>query len=123
MPPRLHRCPECDVEALLTPEVKGAIHLDCPVCIYGAVFRDARGGYECSECDQRFLIHSQPPNGYGGPPEVTGGPLRWWERPASAWGIFALLVGFGFFLWLLPPWAWVLVFVLKCFWDDWRESR
>lgn len=55
--------------------------LDCPRCYpeslggIGVIFQDARGGFECTKCDARFLIDRQPPLGYGGP----GGRLAWWE--------------------------------------------
>jgi hypothetical protein len=52
------------------------IHIHCPTCKNGWVFQDARGGYECSECDQRFLIDASHPNSYGGPQ----GPLSWLEK-------------------------------------------
>lgn len=47
----------------------------CAGC-FGRVFRDARGGYECTECDARFVVGRQPPQGYGGPQ----GPLSWLEQ-------------------------------------------
>lgn len=101
-----HPCPECEGRPYLaTPEQKGAIHLDCPTCLEGSVFRDGRGGYECSACDQRFLIHQSHPNDHYGGPEHVGGPIRWWERPLPWWGVLGLLGGFCFVLWLLPaPW-------------------
>lgn len=55
--------------------------LPCPCCYpeslggVGIVFEDARGGFECTKCDARFLIEKQPAMGYAGP----GGPLAWWE--------------------------------------------
>lgn len=55
--------------------------LSCPRCHpeslggVGVIFQDARGGFECTKCDARFLIARQPPLGYGGP----GGRLAWWE--------------------------------------------
>jgi hypothetical protein len=68
----------------------------CPVCAVmteerkamrgvGLIFEDARGGFECTCCDARFLIARQAPDGYGGP----GGPLSWNERHAEGldrWG-------------------------------------
>lgn len=59
-------------------------HISCPECIVlhgqrgGWVFQDARGGYECTECDARFAIYRDVPHGYGGP----AGPLSWAERNA-----------------------------------------
>lgn len=59
-------------------------HIPCPWCVayYGErrgwIFQDARGGYECTECDKRFAIDRESPHGYGGP----GGPLSWAERNA-----------------------------------------
>lgn len=56
---------------------KDPIPIPCPVCPhFGRVFQDARGGFECTECDARFLIGQQSPFGYGGP----GGDLTWFER-------------------------------------------
>ena len=48
----------------------------CEECLAGWVFEDARGGHECSACDQRYLINRDYPLGYGGP----GGVLSWFER-------------------------------------------
>lgn len=55
---------------------KEAIRLPCPVCSFGRIFQDARGGYECTECDARFEVGQQGPWGYGGP----GGDLTRFER-------------------------------------------
>lgn len=52
------------------------MHLHCPVCHHGWVFQDARGGYECTECDARFNIQREFAHGYGGPL----GPLGWFDR-------------------------------------------
>lgn len=116
-----HPCPECDTRSIATPERKGAIHLDCPVCQKGLVFRDARGGYECSACDQRFLIHQDVPHGYGGP-EHVGGPLRWWERPLPLWAGLGLLAGVVVLLWAVP-WSWAPMLVASSFWNDWRKKH
>lgn len=115
---KLHRCPECQTEALVTPEQKGAIHLDCPVCLCGSVFRDARGGYECTDCDQRFLIHGDSPDGYGGP----GGPLRWWERPLTGWGALGILTLLALVVWLARPFFQPLVLCLF-FWRYWYDEH
>lgn len=70
-------------------------HIPCPVCIerYGIrggwVFQDARGGYECTECDARFAIERQPPNAYAGPL----GPLSWRERNARMLASLAYAMG------------------------------
>ncbi len=120
---RLHLCPECDVVAIATPEDKGAIHLDCPVCQAGSVFADARGGYECSACDQRFLIHQPHPNAlYGGPAHV-GGPLRWWEKPRRLSVDLLLLAVFGGLLCMLPVGYWTLLFFLSLAWEQWQKAR
>lgn len=42
----------------------------------GGIFQDARGGFECTDCDARYLVVQDPPNGYGGPQ----GRLGWFER-------------------------------------------
>lgn len=107
-----HLCPECHVLAIATAEQKGAIHLDCPVCQRGTAFRDAQGGFSCTGCRQRFLVHQ----------EARTEPERWWERPLSWWGLCAVLAVFAGFLWLLPPWTWVLLFLAKCSWDDRRKK-
>lgn len=60
--------------------------IPCP-CGFGVVFQDARGGYECTACDNRFHIQRDPPQAYGGP----SGPLTWVEQARSVVG-----------LWLLP---------------------
>lgn len=141
----LHPCPECGTLSIATPEQKGAIHLDCPVCLYGRVFRDARGGYECRSgkrgcdtgspeyfrgrpgCGQRFLVHEPHPNDPYGGPEHVGGPLRWWERPASGWGLLAFLSAFALVLWLVPVPYWSLFFLASLAWEHWfkklRESK
>lgn len=115
---RFHPCPECHVAALATPEERGAIHLDCPVCQSGSVFRDARGGYECTECDQRFLIHGTPPQGYGGPL----GDLPWWQQPLPVWASSAIVLGATTAFWLLPSgyWAAVVLYTRLC-WDAFRH--
>ena len=123
MPPRLHLCPECDTLSIATAEQKGSIHLDCPVCLYGRVFRDGRGGYECSECDQRFLIHEPHRNDHYGGPEHVGGPLRWWERPATDWGLLGLCAGWAVVLWLVPVPYWSLFFLLCLAWEQWVKKR
>ena len=46
----------------------------------GRIFQDARGGFECTDCDARYLIVQDPPNGYGGPL----GRLGWFERLKQA---------------------------------------
>lgn len=56
-------------------------HIICPECTSklsapGWIFQNARGGFECSCCDARFLFKREHPNGYGGPE----GPLGWFER-------------------------------------------
>ena len=119
----LHLCPECDTLSLATPEQRGAIHLDCPVCLQGSVFRDARGGYECSECDQRFLVHEPHPNDPYGGPEHVGGPLRWWEQPTTDWGLLGLCAGFAVVLWLVPVPYWSLFFLARLAWEHWFKKR
>lgn len=63
--------------------------LACPYCARfsdGRIFQDARGGFECTCCDGRFLIQKESPLGYGGP----DGPLSWRERNAiglDRWGM------------------------------------
>lgn len=42
----------------------------------GRIFQDARGGFECTDCDARYLVAQDAPNGYGGP----SGPLGFLER-------------------------------------------
>lgn len=122
MTSRRYVCPECDVVALSSPEVKGAIHLDCPVCQAGSVFRDARGGYECSACDQRFLVHETPPAGvYGGPPHA-GGPLRWWERPWTGWAALTACSLTGLVLCLIPVRYWTLLFFVSLGVERWRKK-
>lgn len=44
-----------------------AAHIECPSCGEGWVFQDAAGGFECSVCDQRFLIQREVVWGYAGP--------------------------------------------------------
>lgn len=107
-----HLCPECDVLALLTREQKGAIHLDCPGCQRGTVFRDAEGGFGCTGCRQRFLVHQ----------ETRTTPLRWWEQPLSGWGLCAVVAAFGMLLLLLPSWSWVMLFFAKSSWDAGRKK-
>lgn len=59
-------------------------HVRCPECIAregapdGWIFQDARGGFECTVCDARFVFYRDPPHGYGGP----RGPLSWLELHA-----------------------------------------
>lgn len=114
---RRHPCPECGVEALATPEARGAIHLDCPVCQSGSVFQDGRGGYECTECSQRFLIHLPHPNDHYGGPEHVGGPLRWWDRPMTGWQLAGFCGGWLAFLWLVPSPYWSLLFLGLIVWE------
>lgn len=70
--------------------------LACPYCARfsdGRIFQDARGGFECTCCDGRFLIQKESPLGYGGP----DGPLSWRERNAvwiDRWG-WAMAGGSG----------------------------
>lgn len=115
---RLHRCPECATESLATPEQWGAIHLECPACQIGSVFRDARGGYECSQCDQRFLIHWDSPDGYGGP----GGPLRWWEKPLTGKRVVLILCSLVLCAWLYRQAFSTLVLCLF-FWRYWYDEH
>ena len=121
MSSRLHPCPECSGVPLVTRERKGSLHLECPVCHCGTVFCDARGGFECSACDQRFLIHHESPYGYGGP-EHVGGPLRWWERPATGWQVAGLCAVFALVLWLLPPGTGAVLFLAQQAVEYWRET-
>lgn len=60
---------------VLTPEF-----ITCPSCTNGYVFEDARGGFECTACTQRFLINRDYPQGYGGPAGTLSAfeQLRWW---------------------------------------------
>lgn len=57
-----------------------AAFITCPKCSNGYVFEDARGGFECTSCAQRFLINRDYPHGYGGPAGVLGpfAQFRWW---------------------------------------------
>ena len=123
MPPRLYPCPECHTGSLATPEQKGAIHLDCPCCQAGRVFRDSRGGYECGSCDQRFLIHAPHRNDPYGGPESVGGPLRWWERPRPLWAELALLGACGGLLCLLPVRYWSLLFLALLAGERWFKKK
>lgn len=107
-----YRCPECEVLALATPEEKGAVHLECPSCQAGSVFGDARGGFECSACDQRFLIHREPPHGYGGPP----GPLPWYRKPLPLWVLGAVVLGTCTGAVLFPGPVWVVMFLAWVAW-------
>lgn len=58
-----------------------AAYLVCPACGDGGVFQDAAGGYECSACDQRFLIQREVVWGYAGPHRQ--GRLSWGEKLRS----------------------------------------
>jgi len=111
------------VEALSTPEIRGAIHLDCPSCFSGSVYRDGRGGFECTDCSQRFLVHETHPNDRYGGPEHVGGPLRLWERPLSPLGLAAFLGAFCVVLWAVPVPYWSLLFLAMLVWEQLRRKR
>lgn len=51
----------------MTAPREPAVHIPCPHCGDGWVFQDAAGGFECSACDQRFLIQREVIWGYAGP--------------------------------------------------------
>lgn len=57
----------------MSPELP-LLHCEADGCT-GRIFQDARGGFECTDCDARYLIAQDSPRGYGGPK----GPLGFFE--------------------------------------------